>query len=52
MRMQAEIAKRLERGDVLDHYRAEAAIAHSGISALYRAVAVNSASFPGQNDDA
>lgn len=40
--MQAEITKRLEPGDMLDHYRVEAAIAHGGMSTLYRAVDVNS----------
>lgn len=40
--MQAEITKRFEPGDMLDHYRVEAAIAHSGMSTLYRAVDLNS----------
>lgn len=40
--MQAEITKRLEPGDVLDHYRIEATIAQSGMSTLYRAVDVDS----------
>jgi eukaryotic-like serine/threonine-protein kinase len=42
MAMQSELSKTLEPGDALDHYRVEAAIAHSGMSTLYRAVDLNS----------
>jgi serine/threonine protein kinase len=40
--MQPEFMRTLDAGDMLDHYRIEAAIAHSGMSTLYRAMDVNS----------
>ena len=40
--MQPELTQTPGPGDTLDHYRLEAAIAHSGMSTLYRAVDLNS----------
>ena len=35
--MQCALMTTLEPGDLLDHYRIEATVAHSGMSVLYRA---------------
>ena len=39
--MQSELNKTLSPGDTLDHYRLEEAIAHSGMSTMFRAVDLN-----------
>jgi serine/threonine protein kinase len=41
LRGASELSKILEPGEMLDHYRIEAVIAHSGMSALYRASDIN-----------